>query len=224
MSASGDEFPPAALFASIVVCPWREQSPRIDGSLADWSSEHQTPPLGELSGGEQFATLALAWNERGLYVAFEVPKDQRLVTNRESPASGDAVELFIDTRASRSSHRASQFCYHLIVLPAPPGRATGEPVAWQRPMRRALQRSPQIDFDEVRVASRAGENGYSIEMAFAPEALHGFEAVEGARMGMAAVVHDIQRGRQYWGTSPDFPYERDPSTWAIVELGGKEAG
>ena len=219
MIGSEFEFPPAALFSTIARCPWREQSPRVDGSLADWLDEQTMPPLGELSGGEQFATISLSWNERGLYIAVDVQKDQaaQVVTNRDNPASGDAIELLLDTRGSRISHRASQFCYHLVILPTPPGEAGDEPMIWQRPIRRALQRSPQIDLNAVRLASRLRDDGYVIEAAFAPEALHGYEPAPGLRIGMAVVVHDIRRGRQFWGTSPDFPWQRDPGTWGIVE-------
>lgn len=219
MSGSEFEFPPAALFSTVVSCPWREQSPRVDGSLGDWSAAQVMPALSELSGGDQFATLSLAWNERGLYLALEVPRTDRapVVTNRENPASGDAVELLIDTRGSRASHRANQFCYHLIILPTPPGESTGEPVIWQRPIRRALQRSPQIDLDAVRLASRLEDDRYCVEAAFEPDALHGYEPAPGVRIGMAVVVHDIRHGRQFWGTTPDVPWKRDPATWGIVE-------
>jgi len=219
MSSSEFEFPPAALFSTIAYCPWREQSPRVDGSLGDWSEEQVMPPLGELSGGDQFATLSLSWNRRGLYLAVEVPKPlgAQVVTNRESPASGDAIELLIDTRGSHASHRANQFCYHLTILPTPPGEEREEPVIWQSPIRRALQRSPQIDLDAVRLASRIDGDAYCVEAAFETDALHGYDPEPGLRIGMAVVVYDIQHGRQFWGASPDVPWKRDPSTWGIVE-------
>ena len=219
MSGADFEFPPAALFSTIVSCPWREQSPRVDGSLGDWSDESVVPPLGELSGGEEFATIRLAWNERGFYVAVQVPKPERaqVVTNRESPSSGDAIEVLIDTRGSRTSHRANQFCYHLIILPTPPGESGEEPVIWQRPIRRALQRSPEIDLNSLRLASSLGEGGYAVEAAFEPDSLHGYDPAPGLRIGLALAVHDIHHGKQYWGASPDLPWQRDPSTWGIVE-------
>jgi hypothetical protein len=219
VSSSDFEFPPAALFSTIISCPWRERSPRVDGSLGEWSPEQVMPPLGELSGRDQFAELSLSWNERGLYVAVDVPKPEpvQVVTNRESPSSGDAIELFIDTRGSRTSHRANQFCYHLTILPTPPGERREEPVIWQRPIRRAMQRAPQIDHNAVRLASGIREDGYSVEAAFEPDALHGYEPAPGLRIGMAVVIHDIEHGRQFWGTSPDVPWKRDPSTWGIVE-------
>jgi hypothetical protein len=194
----------------------------VDGSLADWSDEHLMPPLGELSGGDHFAAVSLAWNERGLYFAVDVPREAGtpVVTNRESPSSGDAIELLIDTRGSRASHRANQFCYHLIILPTPPGEMSEDPVIWQRPVRRALQRAPQIGLESVRLASRLREDGYSVEAAFEPDALHGYDPTAGLRIGMAVVIHDIHHGRQFWGTSPDFPWKRDPTTWGVVEHAG----
>ncbi|MGD9498519.1 MAG: sugar-binding protein [Armatimonadota bacterium] len=219
MTGADWEFPPAALFQTVAICPWRERPVRVDGSLGEWGEGELMPLLGELAGGAQFAQLYLAWNERGLYLAVDVPKHERVVTNRHNPASGDALELFIDTRGGRTSHRATQFCYHLIVLPTAPGRGAHGPTIWQRPLRRALQRSPAADLDAIRLAANLREDGYAIELAFPPESLHGYEPAAGVRIGMAAVIHDIQRGTHLWGTSREVPYDRDPSTWGLVEHG-----
>ncbi len=213
------EFPPAALFTTVAVAPWRKRSARIDGKLGDWDDGQLMAPLGELAGGEEFARVYLAWNEGGLYVAVDVPRDEPVVTNRQNPRAGDALELLIDTRGGRTSHRATQFCYHLFVLPARPGRSRGDPMIWQARMRRALQRSPEPDFGAIRLAAGLRDDGYAVELAFPPESLHGYEPAEGLRIGMAVVVHDIRRGTQYWGTSRDFPWDRDPSTWGLVEHG-----
>ena len=218
MSGHEHELPPAALFSTIAICPWREVSPRVDGNLSDWSEKELMPALGELSGGEQYADLSLAWNERGFYLALEVPKDQQVLTNRANPAAGDALELFIDTRGAQSSHRATQFCYHLWVLPVAPPGGGDAPVIFQQPIRRALRRSPDPDFRSIRMASSRSGEGYALELALEPESLHGLEPAGNGRLAIAAIVHDIARGRQYWGTSPDIPYERDPATWGLVRL------
>lgn len=219
MSGREYEFPPAALFEPIAICPYRERSVRVDGSLGDWSESEILPALGELAGGEQYATLRSAWNEHGLFLAVEVEKQEPIVTNRQTPSAGDAIELFIDTRGARSGHRATQFCYHLVILPTGPGSGGQEPVIWPEPIRRSLQRSPEPHFDAIRIATGLGDDSYAVELAFEPDSLHGYEPAEGLRIGFAAVIHDIQRGRQYWGTAPDFPYERDPSTWSLLEHG-----
>ncbi len=219
MNGSEHEFPPAALFRSIAICPWREHSPELDGVLEEWSERELMPPLAELAGGEQYADLYLAWNGDGLYLALSVPKQERVVINRQSPGTGDALQLFIDTRGAETGHRATQFCHHLVVFPTGAGPEDERPSVVQRPLRRALQRAPEADFDAIGVASSLGSERYVVELGFPPESLHGYEPEEGLRIAMAAVVSDIQRGTQYWGTAPDLPYLWDPSTWGLVEHG-----
>jgi hypothetical protein len=151
-------------------------------------------------------------------VAVNVPKEARVVVNRQNPRAGDALEVFIDTHATQTSHRATQFCHQFVVLPAGGGAGRKEAMVWQAPMRRALQRAPMAAAEHLAVASKLGEDGYTLELALRAEALHGYEPEAGARMGLALVLYDIQRGPRFWGTSKDFPYIRDPSTWSLIEL------
>ncbi|HUS80109.1 MAG TPA: sugar-binding protein [Armatimonadota bacterium] len=220
MSADGPsyEFPPVALFQTIALCRQLGRARRLDGRLSDWSDGYLLAPLGELVGGEQYARLLMGWDERGLYVAARVHKAEPVVVNRQNPPSGDAIELFVDTRASGTSHRATQFCYHFFALPGGGGADRREALIWQTPIRRALRRAPQVESRYLTVAAQQGEDGYGIEIALAAEGLPGFEPRVGARLSVGIIVHDIQRGHQYWGVSPDFPYAHDPSTWGLVEL------
>lgn len=212
------EFPPIALFKPIARCRHRRRAPAINGKLGDWAEEYQLPPLDELSGEADLARFYLGWNRRGLYLALEVPKEQQVVVNRQNPTAGDGLELFVDTRATQTSHRATQFCHHFVVLPAGGGRWRKQAVLWQVPIRRALQRAPLADPEDLKVASELRDDGYALELALSAHALHGYEPEPGARMGLALVLHDIQQGRRFWGTSEDFPYARDPSTWSLIEL------
>jgi len=212
------EFSPLALLKPIVRCLYRARKPTIDGSLRDWREEHRLPPLGELAGEPDFAQYYLAWNGGGLYLALEVPKQARVVVNRRNPAAADALEIFLDTRATQTSHRATQFCYHFVVLPAGGGSDRTQAEVRQVPIRRALQRARLADPGDLEVASELRQDGYSLELALRSEALHGYEPEPGARMALAFILHDIQRGRRFWGTAPEFPHARDPSTWSLIEL------
>ncbi len=211
------EFPPAALFKTISHCRRCEQTPRIDGHLGEWSSAFALPPLHELGGGRGYANLSMGWDERGLYVAAEVPRVEPVVVNRQNPAAGDALELFIDTRAGQTGHRATQFCYHLWALPGG-GAGRRNAVIWQTPIRRAMRRSAPLAAGDMRVSAQQDAESYGLEVALDADALLGLEARPGARIAVAIVMHDVHNGRQFWGTTRDFPYERDPSTWGMVEL------
>ncbi len=212
------EFPPIALLKPIARCRYRPRRPTMDGKLGAWGNEYRLPALSELAGEADFAQYYLAWNGRGLYLALDVPKEAQVVVNRQNPSAGDALDLFIDTRATQTSHRATRFCHHFVVLPAGGGSDRSEAIVRQVPIRRALQRAPLADPEHMAVASKLRADGYSLELALRTEALHGYEPEEGGRIGLALVLHDIQRGRRFWGTAEDFPYARDPSTWSLIEL------
>jgi len=212
------EFSPISLFKPIASCRYRPRRPTVDGKLREWRDEHRLAALSELAGEEDFAQYYLGWNGRGLYLALDVPKQAQVVVNRQNPPAGDALEVFVDTRATQTSHRATRFCHHFVMLPAGGGRNRKEAIVRQIPIRRALQRAPLADPEDMAVASELREDGYSLELALRTEALHGYEPEEGGRMALALVLHDIQRGRRFWGTAEDFPYARDPSTWSLIEL------
>ena len=212
------EFPPAVLFATIVRCRQREQPPRVDGRLDDWGDEHLLPPLQELADSNDYARLWMAWNRRGLYLALQAPREKRLVGNRQNPGSADALELFIDTRAGQTGHRATQFCHHFWVLPVGGGADRSRPLIWQEHIRRALRRAPLADPADLMVAAHHDGESYGLEVALAADALSGFEPEPGRLIAVAMIVHDVHRGWQSWGTSWEFPYETDPSTWGLVEL------
>jgi len=214
------EFPPATLFRTISRCRRLATAPRIDGRLDEWSNECALPPVHELAGGADYARLLMGWREDGLYLAAEIPKTKPVVVNRSNPAAADALEIFIDTRAAQTGHRATQFCYHFRALPAGGGPERTRAIIQQTPIRRALRRSPVAPESAMRISSAQGVESYAVELALSGDALHGLELRAGTRIAVAIIVHDLEHGRQYWGVARDFPYERDPSTWGLVELDG----
>lgn len=216
------EFPPLVLFRTVVRCRYREHAPVVDGRLGDWTDDYLLPPLQELADSNDFARLWMGWNHTGLYLAVHAPREQPLVGNRQQPASADALELFLDTRAGQTGHRATQFCYHFWVLPTGGGADRHQPLIWQEHIRRALRRAPLCDERLLQVAAHWDGESYGIELGLPAEALPGMELEAGRRLAVAIIIHDLHNGWQSWGTSWEFPYETDPSTWGLVELSADE--
>jgi len=214
------EFPAAVLFPTIVRVGYVERTPRVDGSLGEWGDDHLLPPLHELADSEGFARLWMAWNEGGLYLALHVPGERPVVVNRQHPAAGDSLELFLDTRAGQTGHRPTQFCHHFWALPAGGGPDRREAIIWQTRLPRALRRAPLVDEGELRIAAGQDEEGWALEVGFPAESLLGLETRAGARLALAMVIRDPEHGLHYWGTARDLPHGRDPSTWGLVELVG----
>ena len=217
------EFPPAVLFPTIVRVGQVDRTPRVDGSLGEWSDEHRLPPLHELADGHGFGRLWMTWNDGGVYLALHVPTERPVVVNRQHPASGDCLELFIDTRAGQTGHRATQFCYHFWALPTGGGPGRAEPIIWQTGLPNALRRAAPVNADDLRIAAREDGDGWTMEIGLPAESLLGLEPRAGARLGLAMVIRNPEHGLHYWGTARELPHMRDPSTWSLVELADRNA-
>jgi len=214
------EFPSRMLFRPIMLCP-RVATPPLDGTLSGLEHLPALPPLSELDGRDSFARVWVAWNEEGLFIAGRFPKPTGTVAvNRRRPHSGDGLQVWVDTRATQTAHRASRFCHHFVLLPKGGGAARSRPVAWQNRIRRAREHAPVCDPDQIRIASLIGDGYYTIEAHLPASVLTGFEAREGARLGFNYLAHDVPAGRQLWASAHGFPSDTDPSLWGLIELGG----
>lgn len=212
-------FPSRALFKAIADCHRLGDDVSPDGDAGKWARIAPLPALEELDGLREFAEVRVGWNRAGLWVYEEVPKASGAVTvNRRNPQSGDGLQVWIDTRASQTSHRATRFCHHFIVLPRGAGTGRQEPTAWQANIRRARERAGLCDPAEIRVTARVGRDAYSIEALFPAHILQGFEAEAGTRLGFNYFAHDVHGGRQLWSAPRELPYEWDPSLWGVLEL------
>ncbi len=209
------------LFKPIVRCPHRETAPVIDGDLSDWAGISALPALGELDGEEPFAEVFVVWGAWGLGLAHRCRKPQGTVTaNRRRPHAADGLQVWVDTRATQTSHRATRFCHHFVLLPRGGGGGRSAPIAWQANIRRARERAPLAAAEDIRVAAAIGEGFYTIEALLPAHVLNGFEAREGVQLGFHYFAHDIPGGRQLWAAPPGFAMDTDPSLWGLLELGG----
>jgi hypothetical protein len=212
------ELPPRAIFDVCVPIRRRKRRLAIDGDLSDWPDEFRLPDLAALDGTPGFATVRMAWDEKGLYFALEVPKRKPVIVNPKRPHKGDALFLWIDTRDVRDAMRAGRFCHHFIALPRP--REAGDKLtcAWQSPIHRAREQAPICKPSQLLTASSLRRDGYSLELAIPASALNGYDPAESPRLGMTYMVTDSALGQQLWNVPRHLPFAHDPSTWAAIEL------
>ena len=200
-------------------CPHLDSAPAIDGDLTDWDDVAPLPPLQELDGEGAFAEVFVAWNADGLYIAERCHKRGGAVAvNRRRPHAGDGLELWIDTRATQTAHRATRFCHRFILLPRSGGGSRSEPMAWQGNIRRAREQSPLCDPSQINIASAIGDDWYIMEAHLPTPILAGLDPTPGARIGFNYHVHDLSQGRQFWSAPRGFPMATDPSLWGLLEL------
>ena len=211
--------PRRALFRFEIPIHYQPHAPLVDGDVSKWDEKYMAPSLVELEDDEPFADVYWAWNEDGLFVAFDVP-------NRRGPLrcdptqwwKKDGVRICVDTRDARDIKRATRFCHFFYVLPVGGGPKHKQPIVGQHRMSRAKEPSPQVDVTRIRVAAQVRRNGYSLEMAIPASCLNGWDPVEHRRIGVFHKIKDTCRGSQHLTVSDELGWNVDPSTWATGVL------
>src|SRR5262245_4856515 len=127
------------LFRVAHPCPYVAGIPDDDERLFSLPDEARLDNFAALDGQKDFADVCLAWNEDGLAVQFDVRgKEQLPAGDASRPRLSDGLSLWVDTRDSRTSHRASRFCHQFHFLPTGGGPEHDEPAFLQVKINRAL--------------------------------------------------------------------------------------
>ncbi len=203
-------------------CPYVAGIPRDgdeDQALLDLPEAARIHDFAALDAQVNFADVRLAWNEFGLGVQVDVTgKAEAPVGDADRPKTSDGLWLLLDTRDSRSGHRATRYCHHFLFLAAGGGADKDQPFLTQSRINRALQDAPAADLTEVPFRCRRRAGGYRLEAFLPAAALHGFDPGEHPRLGFCYVVRDQELGDQFLSVNWDFPFAEDPSLWDVLEL------
>jgi len=180
---------------------------------------YRLPTFAELDGDRTLADVRMAWSPEGLVWSVVVEDKQQQRWCRDSSLDdSDGLQVWVDTRATLNVHRASRFCHRYAFLPSGGGHGGKEPVADQLLINRARENARPVRPRELRVVSRISPTGYEMSAMIPAEALGGFDPEGQPRLGFTYALLDRERGLQTFSTGSEFPYEEDPSCWAIAEL------
>ena len=196
-----------------------EDIPRSKGKLLELPDSCKLLDLGQLDGRPGWVRVHSAWNGRGLGFRFEVVDKLGEISPEPSRPSGiDTVQLWIDTRDTRTVHRATRFCHRFVITLMPSvGRALTASVV-QKPIARALADPPMTGAAAVITRVDRTVTGWRLDLFVPAEALVGFDPEENRRLGLAYQVTDPDRGELFSGVGREFPIGEDPSLWATLIL------
>ena len=190
-----------------------------DEGLLDLPESCRIDNFAAIDGLTNFADVRLAWNANGLGVQVEVRgKEAPPRGTPERPRGSDGLNVWLDTRGDRNSHRAGRFCHQFHFLPAAGGSDKDEPLFVQSKINRALQDAPFADAEEVPVRVERIKGGYRLETFLPAAALNGFDPKEDPKLGFFYAVRDMERGEQTLSVGAEFPFADDPSLWGTLEL------
>lgn len=211
--------PQAFWFRTGFACAKVEGIPRDKGRLLDLPAGCALPDLAAWEGMPGWVSARVGWNEGGLGLAFEISGKVGAIAGDDSPGSArDGVQVWVDTRDTRTIHRATRFC-HRFAATLRPMSARGLAVeVVSRPIARAVADAPAARPQSIPARAERTVSGYRLELFLPAEVLHGFDPETNRRLGFYYAAMDPDRGEQCLGVGREFPIGEDPSLWSVLEL------
>lgn len=208
---------PAALFTLRMTCPRRERLWPPAASGLDEAC--RLPSFAAVAGVPDVLTLWTAWNEEGLAIrglARGVGASRWCQPTK--PEDSDGLHLWIATRPTGDSHRASRWCRRLALLPTGGGLRADKPTAVPAVIPRTSEIPAELPAGAIPLESQLGPDGWQIDAWITAAALPGWDPAESPRLGFFAALVDRRLGRVPCFAPPEFPWESDPTTWTELEL------
>jgi hypothetical protein len=213
---------PRFLFRFAVPVLGRDNNWKAGGVELDES--HRLLNLAELDAAtpdreSAFADVRMAWSPNGLVFNVRVEGKRQAPWCRDGRLEdSDGLSVWIDTRATLNIHRASRYCHRYVFLPCGGGPGQNEPLADQLLINRARENARPIRPRELQAASKLTKNGYWLAALVPAVALGGWDPQQHRQIGFTYAVYDRELGRQTFATGSSFPFEEDPTCWAMAEL------
>jgi hypothetical protein len=212
--------PAAFLVRMSLPCPYVKDMPRDDkDELLDLPAANRIDTRARLSTGLTFADVRIGWNELGLGLQVQVHgKDEPPQGDAARPRGSDGVTLWLDTRDTRTIHRASKYCHQFFFLPTGGGPERDQPAAGQLRIHRAQQDAPLVGANQFAFQAGRVRGGYRLHAFLPAAALYGYDPENHPRLGFYYSIRDTEKGEQTLGLGPEFPFWEDPSLWSTLEL------
>ncbi len=176
-----------------------------------WMQKHcQIGSTQHLLSQEDFASIALGWDEEGLLADLLIDKPFEEAFYPQF-SQGDAVELFIDTRDRKSGGFSTRFCHHFLFLPSPVQGISAQELTRFR----SEDAHPLADFKDLEIHTTFHKNSYGMQVKIPAHALHGFDPIAFDRLGFTYRIHRYKGSAQYFSSSGEhFSLEQHPRFWA----------
>ena len=180
---------------------------------------HRMPNFGELDGRSAFADVRFGWSAEGIAFSVRVVGKKQSVWCRDSRLDdSDGISVLIDTRDTRSIHRASRFCHRFVFLPQGGGAGGNAPLATLVNIARSKENPKSIKDRILRAHSEKRIDGYVLCGAIPAAAMTGWDPIEHIRLGFNYILTDRELGCQIFSGDLEMPVASDPSLWGTLEL------
>jgi hypothetical protein len=200
---------PVQFFALSCDCHYLSKKEQVPSLTSD-----ALPSTQRLTREEQFAKVAIGWNEEGIAVQVQVnqPASESFHPEVEE---GDSVELFLDTRDLKSAGFNTRFCHHFFFLPqSVEGVTKGEKTHF-----RTEDRHPLCDSQALYCQTQLRKNHYQMKIFIPTECLYGYDPKQFGRLGFTYRINRHKGEPQHFAVvSQDYQIDQQPSLWGSLIL------
>ena len=173
----------------------------------------------ELESHPGYADFRAAWSSRGLLFQLRVTGKKQNVWCRESrPEDSDGLQVLIDTRDTKTVHRAGRFQHSFYLLPQGNGQRFGGGVGVPMAIPRCRELPGPAPAGSLQVRSKEVAGGYVMDALVGASALTGWDPDEHQRIGFTYMLRDRELGNQTFTIGDEFPVTSNPSLWGSLDL------
>ncbi|MCH9652256.1 MAG: hypothetical protein K0U86_23010 [Planctomycetes bacterium] len=204
--------PYSFLFRHSILIPEISNLPHKRGRLLNLSESASIPDLTFDQESGNWGKVKVAWNKNGLGIGLKVDQKQHPTT------STDTFQVWIDTRDTKTIHRANRYCHLFEFHPAGKSRGQNKATCTQHPIHRAQADAPLCDLSKIQLWTKFQSTGYELDIWFPASVLNGFDPSLTPQLGLYYAISDSELGDQFMIVDHEFPFEQDPSLWATLRL------
>lgn len=222
---SSSLIPQAFWFRVALDCRRLDGMPKDKTRLLDLPESCTLPSFRQLDHPIDWARVRAAWSPEGLGFSFELTEKVGQISSGESNLiAGDSVTLWIDTRDTRTIHRATRFCHRFhFAISSVSGTKSLKVTASQKEIARAQADAPTAPSGSISARAERILNGWRLEVFLAAAALSGYDPETNRRLGFNFEINDADRGAVNLGVGREFPIGEDPSLWGTLVLTDESA-
>ena len=144
--------PQQFLFRFAFRCGYAAKMPAGGRHVVELARKHRLAFPGAMDGLREFGELRTGWNEHGLGLQWEARHKQEPIYGEAGrPKACDGLSVWLDTRDTRTSHRATRYCQRFTFM-VHNGADPSVCEAVRFPIHRAVEDAPQVDLSQIRIA------------------------------------------------------------------------
>lgn len=161
----------------------------------------------------------IAWSEEGLTLQFTLTgKTRRPYCRLNDLEHSDALEVFVDTRNTKTVHRATRYCHRFLYLPTGTGPSEKDPYGSMLKIHLARGEPPTMGAFQPQVESKIMANGYQMTCHLSRKYLEGWAPAEQPEIGLYFQLRDSELGHIHFAYDRQLPVSEDPSLWPTAFL------